>query len=241
MYNVSVCMAAYNGANYIKKQIETILVQLGAGDELIIVDDCSTDDTVKIIKSFFDVRVKLYINEKNLGFIKSFFKAIKYAKNEYIFLSDQDDVWLDDKVSRVKEAIELSNADVLIHNAKVCTCEGRVLQLKRYQRGLGSCFFNRHLTNNHNMGCLMIFNKRIVKDLYPIPTLVESHDQWIGLVADYMGYNTSFLDENLIKWIRHDSNASSTYRRSWKLVILSRIKMIVLYFLIRCRNYRRNS
>ena len=239
MFNISVCMAAYNGEEYIRKQIETILFQLNFNDELIIVDDCSTDGTVEMIKSYLDPRIKLYRNEKNMGFIQSFFKAIRYAKNEYIFLSDQDDIWVEDKVLKVKKTIETSNTDVLIHNARVCTDDGIVLQSKRYHRGLGNNFFNRHLINNHNMGCLMAFKKNLINDLFPIPSLVESHDQWIGLVADYMGYKTIFLDEVLITWIRHDNNASSTYRRSWKKVIISRIKMMILYLLIRCRKYRR--
>ena len=96
---ISVCMASYNGSKYIKNQIQSILIQLNNKDQLIIVDDCSIDNTLQIIKNFKDSRIKLIKNNRNVGVVATFQKAMKFAKGDIIFLSDQDDEWLDNKVT----------------------------------------------------------------------------------------------------------------------------------------------
>ena len=83
--NISVCMASYNGEKFIKRQIISILSQLSKKDELIIIDDASTDNTISIIKKINDNRIKLSVNEKNIGPVNTFNKALNSAKNELIF------------------------------------------------------------------------------------------------------------------------------------------------------------
>ena len=82
---ISVCVATYNGENYVRQQIESILCQLKADDEIIISDDMSTDSTLEIVKSFNDSRIKIYLHEKEHGFVKNFENALSYAKGDYIF------------------------------------------------------------------------------------------------------------------------------------------------------------
>ena len=73
--NISVCLATYNGEKYIKEQIDSILPELKEGDELLILDDCSNDNTVNLINSYlFDVRIKLILNNTNLGHVQTFNK-----------------------------------------------------------------------------------------------------------------------------------------------------------------------
>src|ERR1700712_935438 len=91
----SVCLACYNGEKHIKEQIESILIQLDPSDELIISDDSSIDDTILIVKSIRDKRIKLYINEKPSGRpTENFQNALRKAKGTFVFLSDQDDIWI---------------------------------------------------------------------------------------------------------------------------------------------------
>ena len=104
--DVSVCMATYNGEKFIKKQLVSILDELDQHDELVIVDDCSKDQTVQIIKSFNDNRIKLYINNINHREVFSFNKAISFSKNRYIFLSDQDDIWIKGRVLKMKKKLK---------------------------------------------------------------------------------------------------------------------------------------
>ena len=97
---ISVCMSAYNGEKYIYRQIKSILDQLKRDDELIIYDDASVDKTLDIIKSFYDPRIRLITGEENVGFLKGFQCAMEQAKGEYIFLSDQDDLWMPNKLEK---------------------------------------------------------------------------------------------------------------------------------------------
>ena len=89
---ISVCMATYNGELYVAEQINSILSQLNYNDELIIVDDCSSDKTIDVITSFGDERINLIKNNKNIGVNKSFSKSILLSTGDYIFLSDQENM-----------------------------------------------------------------------------------------------------------------------------------------------------
>ena len=98
---ISVCIATYNGEKYIKEQLESILSQLETSDEVIVSDDNSTDNTLKIIQSFCDKRIKIYTNKGLKGYSSNFENALAKANGEYILLSDQDDVWLPNKVDTI--------------------------------------------------------------------------------------------------------------------------------------------
>ena len=114
---VSVCIATYNGEKYLRQQIESILPQLSKEDEIVISDDCSTDRTVEILKVFKDERIKIFVNESNLGVVENFENAIKQSIGEYVFLSDQDDVWKPNKVETIKQLLQ--TYDFVSHNAEI--------------------------------------------------------------------------------------------------------------------------
>lgn len=99
---ISVCVATYNGEKYLQEQLDSILIQLAPDDELIISDDFSTDKTRSILDSYrADPRIKL-LEGPQKGIIKNFEHAINQASGDLIFLADQDDVWLPDKVADTK-------------------------------------------------------------------------------------------------------------------------------------------
>ena len=95
--SISVCIATYNGGAFIKDQIYSILLQLSQNDEIIISDDGSRDSTLNILFSFNDSRIKIYKNGGKHGVVSNFENAIKHATGDYIFLCDQDDVWMPGK------------------------------------------------------------------------------------------------------------------------------------------------
>ena len=105
---ISVAMATFNGEPYIQEQLDSIYNQTRKVDEIIIVDDCSTDSTVRVIEQYIlshkDIDIKLYKNEENLGYKKNFKKAISLCHGDYVFLSDQDDIW---KVNKVEDMISI--------------------------------------------------------------------------------------------------------------------------------------
>ena len=95
---VSIVMPSYNSEQYIKASIESVLNQTYPKWELLIVDDCSTDDTVKIIKSFKDNRIKLFINNTNSGAAICRNRALREAKGRWVAFLDSDDIWLPNKL-----------------------------------------------------------------------------------------------------------------------------------------------
>lgn len=100
----SVALCTYNGENYIRKQIDSILNQTVKVDEIVVCDDGSTDETLSIIESFREntsVDIRIHRNETNLGVCANFQKAVDLCNGDIIFLSDQDDVWHGDKVETV--------------------------------------------------------------------------------------------------------------------------------------------
>lgn len=100
----SVALCTYNGENYIRKQIDSILNQTVKVDEIVVCDDGSTDETLSIIESFREntsVDIRIYRNETNLGVCANFQKAVDLCNGDFIFLSDQDDVWHNDKVETI--------------------------------------------------------------------------------------------------------------------------------------------
>jgi len=102
MERISVCMATYNGEKYIYDQLQSILTQLSENDEVIISDNYSSDKTIEIIELFNDPRIKIYFLKKGKS-IKNFENALLHASRDYIFLADQDDIWLPGKVQIMME------------------------------------------------------------------------------------------------------------------------------------------
>ena len=123
---ISVCMATYNGGHYIREQLDSILMQLGEGDEIIISDDSSTDDTLEIIASYADNRIKIFPGQHFHSPVFNFENALKQAKGDYVFLSDQDDVWKLDKVQVMLE--ELKRFALVVSDCMVVDKEGGVIQ-----------------------------------------------------------------------------------------------------------------
>ena len=116
---ISVALAAYKGEKFIAEQLESILFQLKENDEIIVSDDLPGGETEQIVRDFAqkDARVK-YIEGPQKGLIKNFENAIKNCTGDYIFLCDQDDVWLPDKVETVTEKLD-EDFILVLHNAMV--------------------------------------------------------------------------------------------------------------------------
>ena len=122
---ISVCIPTYNGGKFIRQQLGSILSQLSNDDEIIISDDSSTDNTLEIINSFNDKRIKVLENNTFHSPIYNLENALKQAGGDYIFLSDQDDEWMLNKISVVME--HLKSANLVVHDAQVVDGEGKQL------------------------------------------------------------------------------------------------------------------
>lgn len=207
---ISVCMACFNGAKYIRPQIESILAQLSPRDELVISDDGSTDGTLEIIRGLADARIRLVPGPRQ-GLVANFEHALRQAGGEIIFLSDQDDIWLPGKVSAVQVALE--NADLVLTDCKVVDVDLQV-QHSSYFRLIDSRpGVLRNLHKNSYQGCCMAMRRSVLKVALPFPSRIAMHDWWLGLIAECTG-RVTFLAEPFVLYRRHGANASITSERS---------------------------
>ncbi len=224
-YFISVAMATYNGEKYITEQIDSILKQLSENDELIISDDGSTDKTIKIIEKYKDKRIKLLKGPHN-GVKQNFANAITNCKGKYIFLSDQDDVWLEKKVDKVLNTFENEKCTCVLHdNIVFDSASGKTIieSFFKYRHCQSGALKN--IIKNSYIGCCMAFSREIIDEILPIPNKIEMHDQWIGIISDLYG-KTSLLEEKLIKYRRHDSNVSEMKHYGIAKMITNRVNLI---------------
>lgn len=245
--NKSVCMASYNGENFIRKQIESILDDLDDNDELIIVDDCSSDKTIEEINKFDDSRIKLLVNPVNMGEVYSFNKAILNTKNDYIFLSDQDDIWLKGRSHFMAETLAMSSAILLTSNFSWIDEKDRHIEVKidgvsskKSKKNLSN-IFDIFIGKTNYFGCAMVFKKNLIGKICPIPKYVESHDLWIALAANLLRSNMH-TDEFTFKKRYHSSNATRTVsQRSILMRLYSRLVFLISIFEILKRLIKNNS
>lgn len=206
---VSVCMATFNGERYIAEQIQTILSQLASTDEVIIVDDASQDRTIDIINEIDDSRIHVIRNEQNSGVLAAFERAIRAAAGQVIFLSDQDDLWIADKVSTVLRAFESDvKADIVTSDAELVDESGAPLGPSYFaQRGRFKSGLFANVCRCRYLGCTMAFRSRIRDRILPFPTGKDVlHDLWIGATNAIAGGKTLYIDRPLVKYRRHRSN-----------------------------------
>jgi glycosyltransferase involved in cell wall biosynthesis len=222
---ISVCLAAHNGARFIEEQISTILPQLGERDELIVIDDRSTDETFALLEGIHDARIVLMRNERNEGYVRTFEKAVSVASGDVIFLSDQDDRWLSGRVDSMIAA--LASADLVVSNfgsfgGDLTRVQSRRLRASDSGRNLRNLFWV-WLGTRPYYGCCMAFRRRLVDQLLPFPGyLTETHDQWIGYVAN-VNRSVIHLEENTVDRRVHDANSSARGNRKVSVVLAARV------------------
>jgi glycosyltransferase involved in cell wall biosynthesis len=237
-------MATYNGVQYLPQQIESIISQLGLDDELVVVDDFSTDGTLEYLKSIStDSRIKIYNNSENKGIVHTFNMAIELAGGQIILMADQDDVWVEGRLQYICKS--LNNYVMLVSsNSKFINSDGEIIESLHpplYESD-SSNFFNNiiKIMTGHAYydGCTMGFRREFRRVILPFPKYVESHDLWIAMAANMLGSN--FHLENITLYRRiHGRNASVIARPLLKK-IFSRLIFVTSFFhifirIIKCR------
>ena len=141
---VSIVIATYNGASYITQQIDSILNQSLQDFEIIIVDDCSTDQTIELLEKYNDPRLKIIQNATNLGVLANFEKGMQLASARYIVLGDQDDHWDIEKCATLLRTIKQEKALMVYSNARLIDSINNDLgkSLKDYNPLVGTTQFS---------------------------------------------------------------------------------------------------
>lgn len=211
MKRISVAMVSYQGAEYIKEQLDSILAALGAEDEVIVSDDGSTDGTRELLLCYQekDRRVRM-IEGPGKGVKANVENALRACSGAYIFLADQDDIWMPQKADRVMDALKKPEIGLVVHDAVVMdgTCQNVILDSFYTLKGSGAGVF-KNIWRNTYIGCCMAFKRELLEEVLPIPDYIEMHDQWIGVINDQLKRGTCFLPDKLIKYRRHGKNASA--------------------------------
>jgi len=217
---VSVCMAVYNGQKYIKEQIDSILLQLNNDkDELIIVDDFSKDSSLEIIESYTHPSIQLYKNEKNIGYIKTFEKAIYISRNPVVFLSDQDDIWIEGRLDKMYKRVLDTNNLLICSNFKSVDQEAKeeVFRFKSRLRQNNSENYIHNIIkifkgNIAYFGCAMAFKREFKNYILPFPDYIDAHDLWMAMVAN-VNKKIIHLEDNTLLHRVHGNNKSFVKRK----------------------------
>lgn len=215
---ISVALCTYNGERFLKQQLQSIAAQERQPDELVICDDCSADNTVRIAERFASTApflVKVYRNAQNFGSTKNFEKAIRLCDGDVIALSDQDDVWRRDKLSIMEHTFsERQNVGLVFADAEVVDAELRLNGYRLWeaisftpneQKQVAAGHPSRVLLK-HNVvtGAVMAFRSAFKDLILPIP---ESwvHDGWIALLISFIA-DLAPISQPLIMYRQHGSN-----------------------------------
>ena len=225
---VSVVLATYNGEKYIREQLDSILSQTISDFELVVCDDCSSDNTFSIICDYskLDTRIKVFQNTKNLGFLKNFEKAFALCSGDYIACCDQDDVWTSNHLEILLNHIEKNDCvgansilvdDNLKSLGRTHQQSLRIVSLPNTNKKLleYECHFNMI------QGSACLFKRELLKSILPFPEGIEFHDHWIALNASVQN-GCKYIPDVILKYRIHSQNV--TEHKTFQLNIFFQTK-----------------
>nr|AXL04844.1 glycosyltransferase [Aeromonas hydrophila] len=226
---VDILLATYNGERYLSEQIESILNQTFSNFTLYIRDDGSTDSTRDIIALYcaMDSRVKFILNDVGSNSVgRNFFELIKWSTAEYVFFSDQDDVWLSTKVERsLSKLISIQEPCLLYVNGEVVNESLERSSINVYKSdGLTSSFKNLLFYNGGVQGCATVVNRKLI-DLVRDKENIHwyMHDQVLTFYAVAYG-KVYFLNEVLFLYRQHSRNVIGYQNKGYISALISRLK-----------------
>lgn len=235
---VSVVMAAYNGAPYIEQQIRSILHQLAPQDELVIVDDASTDHTVDVIRTLQSPAIHLIQRAANQGVVATFEQALRNATGEILFLADGDDIWNDRKVELFLEAFRTDPpASIVTSQVAFIDQQGAPMHDTMFNnRKSFHAGFWHNLLRNHFQGSAMAFRASLLGSVLPFPQgMGFLHDQWIGMRNAAIGGRAVMLRQPLLFYRRHPHNFSRRMSRSRQLT--ARLQLLAAHLAAAVRDH----
>lgn len=245
---ISVCIPTFNGEKYIREQVDSILNQLTEDDEIVISDDGSTDSTLLILEQYNDSRIKIIKNkkltsEKFKTRIEYVLKkvslnvqnALAHCNGDYIYLADQDDIWIEGRVAKTIGFLKNEEPTLVICDCTIIDESLNVTEESYFNYIRPSQHILRTLAKSSFHGCCMCFNRTLFEKTLPFPDYSIGHDLWIGLTAMKVG-KIKFLPESLLFYRRHSSTVTKTGQKSTNSLgfkIRYRLMMIAEYFKMR--------
>lgn len=206
---ISMVLCTYNGEKFIEEQINSLLKQTYSNIEIIISDDASADNTAAILNKYkTNSVIKVFLQQTNLGSIKNFEFAIRQTRGEFITFSDQDDIWLPDKIQTMYDAIGgsyLIYSDSELIDETGNSLHTKLSQLRRMYTGNQTTGF---VFSNVVWGHAMLIDRKLVEHVIPIPKDI-AHDIWMGFKATTIT-GIRYLDIPLTKYRQHQATFTKT-------------------------------
>lgn len=237
MEKVDILLATYNGEEYLREQLDSILSQSYSDFRLLISDDLSTDSTREVLAKYVekDKRVIVFNQEKNLGVVKNFEFLLKKVENKYYMFSDQDDIWKENKIEKSVKTLEETNSDLVYTDLEVVDenlnvtyksywkLKGIYNKIKKYNN------FQSLYLNNFVTGCTILSKKELIDDVLPLPNTSKFvlHDYWIPLILSQK-YKIDYIEEPLIKYRQHKNNKVGSKKKTDELKNFEEIRNLFI-------------
>jgi len=216
LQTLSIALCTYNGSRFLREQLQSLVNQTLQPFEVIISDDCSTDDTISVIQEFSDVlNIKIFVNDLSLKVTKNFEKSISLCSGDIILMCDQDDIWHADKLSKINTYFQENPSQLAVFcDADLVDESGISLgknfwsvvrfqqaQIQQFKDGGGVEIL---LAGNRSAGCMMAFRKELTENIIPFPTHIPLmiHDNWITIVAAMLD-KIGLIEEKLNSYRQH--------------------------------------
>lgn len=211
---VSIVMATYNGEKYLRPQLESICNQTYQNIEIIVVDDSSTDKTVSILNEYaaLDKRIHLFPAKQNLGFSLNFERGLKLAQGDFIALSDQDDIFCENKIELLLQSLKNHpTCDMALSDLFLIDEKGEKLAASMWDyaalRPKSGKPFRRLLYSNFATGCAIMIRRRLLELALPFPKDCTIHDWWLAVVAaSSKAGGICLINKQLTAYRQHNSN-----------------------------------
>lgn len=221
---VDILLATFQGERFLKEQLDSLLNQTFQDFTLVIRDDGSTDGTLKILEEYEkkDPRIKRLDSEKRLGAAGNFNALLEYSSADFIFFSDQDDVWEKTKMEKILASLlgRDPNVPLLVHTDLEVVDESlnplhtSFWQYSNLDPEKGNSL-NRLLVQNHATGCAMAINRSLKNLASPIPKEAIMHDWWLSLTASTLG-TILHRKEKTVLYRQHSKNTIGAHQISFR-------------------------
>lgn len=205
---ISVAIAVFNGEAFIGCQLKSILDQSISVDEIIVSDDGSTDNSVTLITGILaesKISYRVVKNKYQRGFSNNFQSALENCAGDIIFLCDQDDYWLREKVEICVDFMREKNAGLVLHDMYIGD-----LNLRVKEKSIVELFIRSKISLDcYASGCSMVISKKLLNYALPFPVRIKNHDVWINEICKLIKTRYVVLDKLSI-YRRHGSNFSNS-------------------------------
>lgn len=219
---ISVCMTTYKGEKYREEQISSILKNISTEDEMLVSEDGNDIIFLEDLKkrgSYFKP-----LKGPGCGAVANFEYVLSQATEPIIFLSDQDDVWTENKVKRVMQEFENPDCIMVVHDADLIDGEGKRIGDSFYVIRNSRSGILKNIWKNSYIGCCMAFRRELLEYALPFPTSGTLHDQWLGLLAEQTG-KVVFIEDKLLHYRRHEENVSGMQHLPVVTMLINRISL----------------